>query len=59
VVARDAQGRAATVLERRLDPDARPTDTAWIKIEADLDPARAAVGPEMRFTFDAAGGAPA
>jgi arylsulfatase A-like enzyme len=53
VVAHDAEGRAATVLERRLDPIARPTDAAWVRVEADLDPVRDAVGAEVRFTFEA------
>jgi arylsulfatase A-like enzyme len=53
VVAHGTQGRSATVLERRLDPVATPTDAGWVRVEADLDAARDAVGPEARFTFEA------
>ncbi|HKA29664.1 MAG TPA: sulfatase [Candidatus Binatia bacterium] len=53
VVAHGTQGRSATVLERRLDPGATPTDAGWVRVEADLDAARDAVGPEAHFTFEA------
>ena len=53
VVAHDAQGRTATVLERRLDPVATPAEAGWVRVEADMDPARDAVGAEVRFTFEA------
>src|SRR5262245_64495038 len=48
VLAHGTQGRSATVLERRLDPGATPTDAGWVRVEADLDAARDAVGPTSR-----------
>jgi arylsulfatase A-like enzyme len=53
VVARDARGRAATVLERRLDPRRNAADAGWVRVEADLDPVRDAVGAEVRLGFEA------
>jgi hypothetical protein len=45
-------GGAATVLDRRLDPGATPTDAGWVRVEADLDPARDAVGADVRLSFE-------
>jgi hypothetical protein len=52
VVAHGARGGAATVLDRRLDPGATPTDAGWVRVEADLDPARDAVGADVRLSFE-------
>ncbi len=53
VIARDEQGRTANVLERRLDPASRPEDGAWVGMDLDLEPVRHALGPDVRFVFEA------
>jgi arylsulfatase A-like enzyme len=52
IVARNAAGRTATVLDRRFDWAATPADRHWVDVRVDLDPIRAALGPEVRLSFE-------
>jgi arylsulfatase A-like enzyme len=53
VVAQDGRGRTATVLERRLDAATNPEDGSWVRMDVDLEPVRRAIGPDVRFRFEA------
>ena len=52
IVARNAAGRTATVLDRRFDWAATPADRHWVDMRVDLDPVREALGSEVRLGFE-------
>jgi hypothetical protein len=52
IVAQGADGRAETLLDRTLDPAARPADRGWVDLQMPLDAVRTALGPDLRFIFE-------
>lgn len=52
IMAQGADGRAETLLDRTLDPAARPADRGWVDLQLPLDAVRAALGPDLRFIFE-------
>src|SRR4029077_7144689 len=52
ITAHGADGRVETLLDRTLDPAARPADRGWVDLQMPLDAVRAALGPDLRFIFE-------
>jgi Sulfatase len=52
IVAQGADGRAETLLDRTLDPAARPADRGWVDLQMPLHAVRTALGPDLRFIFE-------
>ena len=52
ITAQGADGRVGTLLDRTLDPAARPADRGWVDLQIPLDALRAALGPDLRFIFE-------
>jgi arylsulfatase A-like enzyme len=51
IVAENTGGRTMVLLDRRLEPSARPEESAWVPLDLDLEPVRAALGPDVRLGF--------
>ena len=56
ITAQGSDGRAEELLDRILDPAAQPADREWVNLRLPLDAARAALGPDLRFIFEAGSG---
>jgi arylsulfatase A-like enzyme len=52
ITAQGSDGRAERLLDRTLDPAARPADRGWVDLQIPLDAARAALGSDLRFIFE-------